>query len=126
MFERAFDDGSHHFAAGHVAEGVDDAVVTVAAFAAERDLAGFLVEVGSPVDEFLDATRGFADDHIDDGGVAECAAGDERVVDMFFKTVVGVHDAGDAALGVGAVGLLDGVFRDDEGAQLVVDGVRRP
>src|SRR6478752_6345968 len=75
----------------------------------------------APFDQLLNSLGGFANDHIDDVGVAERAAGDEGVVDMLLEAVVGIHDAGDAALGVAAVGLLDGVFGDDEGAESLVD-----
>ena len=76
---RALDDGPHDLVAGRVAQGVDDAGVAVAPFAAERDAAGLLVEVRAPLDQLLDPLGGLADDHLDDLGVAERAAGDERV-----------------------------------------------
>ena len=90
------------------------------------DAAGVLVEVRAPVDQLLDVLGGFADDHLDDVGVAERAAGDERVGDVVLEAVLGIDHAGDAALGVGAVGLLDRVLGDHEHAEAGIDGDRGP
>jgi len=67
----------------------------------------------------------FADDHLDNRAVAEAGAGDERVGDVVFELVVGGEDAGDAALGVVAVGLFKFIFGDDERGESAIDGHRR-
>ena len=55
-----------------------------------------------------------ADDQLDDGAVAQAAAGGERVLDVVLEAVLRRQHAGDAALGVGAVALLDAVLGDDQ------------
>jgi len=105
----ALDDGAHHLEAGGVAEGVDDAVVAVAALDA-----GLLVEAGAEGDEVVDLPRGLADDQLDDGAVAEAGAGGEGVLDVVLEAVLGRAHGGDAALGVGAVALLDAVLGDHQ------------
>ena len=75
QFGGPLDDGPHHFLAGGVAQGVDDAVVAVAAFAAQGQAACLLVEVRSPADQFVDPRRRFAHHHLHDGRIAQIAAG---------------------------------------------------
>ena len=58
--------------------------------------------------------------------VAQRAAGDERVVNVLLEAVVRVHHAGDAALGIAAVRLLDRILRDHQHAQPRIDRIRRP
>ena len=65
-----------------------------------------LVELRAPVDQLADVLGRLADDHLDDLAIAQPGAGDERVVDVVLEAVLGLEHAGDAALGVGAVGLL--------------------
>ena len=48
------DDGPHDFLAGGVAQGMDDAVMAVAPFAAQRQCASLLVEVRAPADQLVD------------------------------------------------------------------------
>ena len=76
----AGDHRPHDFLAGGVAQGVDDAVMAVAAFAAEQQIAVFLViEHRAPFDQLADVTRRFADHHLDDFAIAQIGARDERV-----------------------------------------------
>ena len=93
---------------------MDDAAVAVAALAGQRELAVLLVELGAPADQLVDLLRRLADDHLDDLAVAQAGAGDERVLDVVLEAVLRRQHAGDAALGVGAVALLDAVLGDDE------------
>ena len=99
------DDGPHHFFAGGIAQGMHDAIVAVAPFAAQREFAGFQIEVRAPVDQLANALRGVADDHFDDLAIAQLAAGRERVGDVIFEAIFRIEHAGDAPLGVGAVRL---------------------
>ena len=114
----AVDDGPHHFMTGGVAQGMDDAAVAVTALARQRDLAALLVEVGAPMDQVGDLLRGLAHDQFDDVAVTETCAGGDRVLDVIFKAVLGRHDAGDAALGITAVALLDVILGHHQDAQL--------
>ena len=77
VFERAgaIDHGPHHFLAGGVAQGVYDAMVAMPALASQGQSAGFLIEIGSPIDQLLNSRRRLANDHLDDIGVAQSAAG---------------------------------------------------
>src|SRR4029453_2049067 len=100
-------------ASGHVAEGVDNSVMAVPPFAPEENSARLLVKVRAPLDQFLDALGSLTNDHIDDFRIAKRPAGDERILHVLFKTIVRVHHAGNAALWVAAVRLLNGVLRHD-------------
>ena len=120
------DHGAHHFAAGRVAQGVDDPGVRVPPLAGQRDLAVDLVEVRPPLDQLGDPPRRLADDHRDDLGVAEPLAGGERVGDVVLEVVLGVEHPGDPALGVGAVALADLVLGDDQDPVRLGDPERRP
>ena len=100
------DHGPHDFLAGGVAEGVDDAVVAMAAFAAQGEAAGFEVEMRAPFDQFADPLGRLANDHLDHLAIAELAAGGERVGDVVLEAVFGIPNAGDAPLGIGAVRLM--------------------
>ena len=94
-----FDDGPHHFLAGGIAEGMDDAIVAMAPFAAEREAAGFEIEIRAPFDQFANSLGCFAHDHIDDLSIAELAAGGKRVGDMILEAVFRIPHAGDTPLG---------------------------
>ena len=122
----AVDHRPHHFVAGRVAQRVDDAAMAVAAFAAQEQLAVLDVELRAPVDQLLDLLRRFADDHLDDLAVAQPRAGDQRVGDVVLEAVLGIEHAGDAALGVGAVGLLHRVLGDHQHREPRIDLHRRP
>src|SRR5262249_37763398 len=108
------DDGPHDLVAGGVAQGVDDAAVAVAALARPGELAILPVAGPAPADHVADLSGGLADDHLDDGAVAQAAARGERVLDVVLEAVLGREHGGDAALGVAAVALLDAVLGDDE------------
>ena len=75
--------------AGRV-EGVQDAPLRVAAFAAEIVVGvlriGAQVEVGTERDQLADALRSLAHDELDDLAVAESGTGDQRVVDVRLRS----------------------------------------
>jgi hypothetical protein len=123
---RPFDDRPHDLLARHVAQGMDDAAFAVAAFAAEDDAAGLLVEVRAPVDQLLNPLGRLADDHLDDFLIAKRAAGDERVADVQFEAVFGIEHARNPALGIAAVRLVDRVLRHHQHAQPRIDRISRP
>ena len=62
---------------------------------------------------------------LDDVPVAQRPAGDERVGDVVLEAVVGDEHAGDAALGVGAVGLVQPVLGDHQHRQPRTHAQRR-
>ena len=111
-----------HLGAAAIAARVDDAVVAVAALAAEQQLAFVLIERGAPFDELANVMGSFANDHLDDFGIAQAGTGDERVLNVVLEPIVGPEHSGDAALGVAAVGLLQAVLSDDERREPRVDG----
>ena len=114
----AGDDGAHDLVAGGVAQGVDDAAVAVAALAGQGQLAVFLVELRAPVDQVVDLVGRFADHHLDDGAIAQAGAGGQRVLDVVLEAVLRRQHAGDAALGVVAVALLNVVLGDDQDVEV--------
>ena len=116
----------HHFLAGCVAQGMNDAMMAVSPFAAQRERAGFEIEMRAPADQLMDAVGRFADHHFDDRRIAKLAAGRERVGDVVFKAVFRVDNAGDASLGELAVRFLEVVLGDHEDRELRIDGDRRP
>ena len=119
------DDRPHHLEAGRVAERVNDAPVAVPAFAGERELAIFLVELRAPRDELLDLRGRLADDEFDDLAIAQPVARDERVFDVVLEAILRREHAREPALGVGAVALGDAVLRDDEDGEVCRDFERR-
>ena len=66
-------------------------------------------------DQIVDLLRRLADDHLDDVRVAQAGAGDVRVFDVVLEAVFGRQHAGDAALGVGAVALVEAVLGERRG-----------
>ena len=123
---RAADHHPHDLLAGGIAQGVGDAVAAVSPFAAQRQPIAGLVELRAPVDQFADALRPFANDPLDHRGIAQRAAGFERVGHMVLETVVRIEHAGDAPLGLVAVRLLRGLFGGDDDRQFRIDPQRRP
>ena len=110
----AFGHRPHDLLAGGVAQGVDDAIVPVTALASQGEASFGRVEAGAPADELLDPPRGLADHPLHDLGIAERAAGLERVGHVVLEAVFRIDHAGDAALGIGAVGVLQAVLGDDQ------------
>ena len=62
----SLDHGPHHFLAGGVAQGMDDAVVAVPPFAAQRQLPASSSKCAPQCDQLANPLRRFADDHLDD------------------------------------------------------------
>ena len=93
---------------------MDDAVVPVAALAPQGEAAFGRIEAGAPADQLLDPPRGLADHPLHDLGIAERAAGLERVGHVVLEAIFRIDHAGDAALGKGAVGDLQAVLGDDQ------------
>lgn len=73
-----------------------------------------VVEAHSPAGEFLKAIGGEAADLPDGGTIAEASAGGEGVVNVSVDGVVGMDDAGDAALCPSGVGFIESVFGEDD------------
>ena len=86
---------------------------------------GVAVERDAEVDRARGCARALVDEHAHGLGVAEPRAGDERVADVVVDAVVVEHDAGDAALRVAGVGVLEHVLRHERDAAAVLDGVQR-
>ena len=120
----ALDDRAHHFAAGLVAEGVDDPSVRMAPFAAEGDMAVDLVEVSAPFDQLADPDGCLADHHLDDLLVAEPLARGEGVGDVVVESILWVEDSRDSPLGVLAVALAHLILGHDQDAIPIGDSQR--
>ena len=100
--------------------------MAVAPLTAQFERAVALVEFRAPGDQFGDAAGRLTDDRIDDGFMAEPAAGGDRVGDVIIEAVFRVDHAGDAALRPLARRSLQVVFRDNRYGQPRIDGQRRP
>ncbi len=105
---------------------MDDAIVAMAPFAAEREAAGFEIEIGAPFDQFANSLRRFAHDHLDDFSIAQLAAGGERVGDVILEAVFGIQHAGDAPLGLGAIRFLQLILAHHHDRKPRIGGNRRP
>ena len=100
------DHGPHDFLAGGVAQGVDDAVVAVPAFAAQRQRRPPADRTACPTRSARRSARGASRTTISTTSrIAQRAAGRERVGDVILEAVLGIEHAGDAPLGVVAVRL---------------------
>ncbi len=119
------DDRAHHFAAGLVAERVDDPGVRMAPFKAQGDVAVDLVEVGTPFDQLADPDGCLADHHLDDLRVAEPLARRKGVGDVVVEAILGVEDSRDPTLGVLAVALTHFILGHDQDAIALGDAQRR-
>ena len=104
------DEGHFDGEARGVAAGVEDAGAAVGGFAGLGEFAVFPVERDAEADEVPDAIWAFGAEDFYGFGAAEAGAGAEGVFDVLFDAVVGVHDGGDAALGVAGVGFGESGF----------------
>jgi hypothetical protein len=109
--------GAHDFLAGGISECVSDAGVAVTAFEGEGEVISDAVEFCAEADEFLNPLGCFVDNEVNDVGVAESFSGGDGIGGMAGEVIERIEDAGDAALGIHAVGLLEDVFGDDDGAE---------
>lgn len=82
------------------------------ALARAKKLAGFAIEVSSPLDEFGDARRAFADEGFGGGTVDEAVARVDGVIKVQCDVVFAFKGDGDPALRVVGVGFGDGFFCD--------------
>ena len=85
-----------------------------------------LVELRAPLDQFRDARGRLAHDALDHLRIAQRTAGLERVGHVLLEAVVRIEHAGDASLGVAAVGLLDALLGDHDDREFRIDRQRRP
>ena len=69
-----------------------------------------MVKAGSQFDQFLDPIRGLTHDHLNNLLVTEIASGRQGITDMILKAVLGIENSRDAALCIGAVGLLKSIL----------------
>jgi hypothetical protein len=107
--------------AGGIAVGVGDAIAAMAPFAGQGELPLLPVELGPPLDQLLDPPRTFTDHVLDHVEVAQGTAGQHRVGHVILKTVRRIEDGGDASLGMGAVGLIQGILGNHQNRQALVD-----
>src|SRR6266536_4056444 len=97
---------------------MNDKAVPVAALARQGELTVLHVEARAEADQVVDLLGPLADDTLDDVGVAQAGTGGVRVLDVVLEAVLRSEDAGDAALGPGAVALLEAALGDEEHAQV--------
>ena len=112
--------------AGRVAPGVEDARVRVRGFETldERTVRA-AVECDAEVDQLADAGGTLVDEDPDRLGIAQTGAGGQRVADVVFGAIVGEHHAGDPALRVAGVGVLEHVLGHEGDPAAVFDRVQR-
>ena len=83
------DDGPHHFMAGRVAQGMNDAAMAMATFARQGELAVLLVEIRPKADQIVDLLGRLADDLFDNFRIAQAGAGDDGVFDVTLEIIFG-------------------------------------
>ena len=105
--------------AGAVAVGVGHARMAVAAFQCRVDLAVDPVELRAPLSQFLDQFRPLTDHLLDDLGIAQSAAGGQRVGDVGLETIAFPQDRGDAALGLPGVAVFEAGLADEDDVSLL-------
>lgn len=101
-------------AACRVTVRVQDAVAGVGAFTGEEEAGAVFVELGAPVDEFLNGGWPFLHESVDGWDITKAVAGIERVVFVKGDLVVVGERHRDATLGVFGSGFFEAVFGDDE------------
>ena len=119
---RPLNDGPHDFLAGGIAQGMNDAEMTVPAFAPERQAARLFVEARPQVMSSRirsGASRTTMSTIARSHRVAACL---ERVGHVVLEAVLRVEHAGDAPLSVVAVGLQQALLGDHQHAHPRVDG----
>lgn len=84
--------------AGLVTMAMDDSWVRMASFEGRRDFVIFFIEVGVPIDEFVDEFGGLSYDEFYGGFIVEVTAGVEGVFYVRFEGVIFFDYASDAAL----------------------------
>ena len=62
-----------------------------------------------------------AHDHFDHCGIAQLAAGGERIGHVIVEAILRVEHAGDAPLGVAAIGLSQAALGDDDDRKYRID-----
>ena len=82
LLASALDHRPHDFRAGGIATCVDDAFVGCGLLHDRASARRLLVELRAPTHKFLDSSRAFTDHHVHDFGIAQIAAGDQRIGDM--------------------------------------------
>ena len=87
--------------------------VTVAAFEADIDLPADFVEFRAPLEQLSDKLGTLPHDQLHDVGVADAAAGRQRVGDVGFEAIGLFKYRGDAALGVPGIGIGKRAFADE-------------
>ncbi len=107
------DKGRFNGEAGGVAAGVEDSGAGVGRFQTLGEFAVVPVEGDAEADEIRNPGWTFFAEGADGCGAAEAGSGAEGVFDVLGHVVVGVHDGGNAALGVAGVGLVEGGFCDE-------------
>src|SRR5262249_28811201 len=110
---RALEERALDLCAGRVGR-VYDATRGVAALAREVDLPLLVVQARAPRDELAPPVGALTRADLGDHLVAEPRAGDERVLHVRGRAVVGPEDRGDAALRPPRVGLLARALGDDQ------------
>src|SRR5207237_9258709 len=88
-----FDDGPHDLEAGGVAQGVHDAVVTVAALSTDVG-----VELRPVAQQLVELCGSLPYDLFNDVAVTQAVAGDERVLDVVLEAILRRAHDGDATL----------------------------
>ena len=83
------------------------------------------VEGDAEVDQLADAGGPLVDQDPDRLGIAQPGAGGQRVADVVLGAIVVEHHAGDPALRVAGVGVLEHVLGHEGDAAAVLDRVQR-
>src|SRR5437868_6851802 len=101
-----------HGIAGGVRD-MDDAAITVPAFAGQVERIALLREGHAELDQMLDRARRRFDDMLDDADIVQPGAGDHRVVDVGIEAVAFLEHRGDPALRPAGRAFAEGALGDD-------------
>lgn len=107
-------ESAQYLASGGITVSMQDAVAAVCAFAGECKLGSIAVELRSPLDQFLDASGTFFDEHANSIYVAESISSDQRVLQVKTDFVFVAEGGSNAALRVVRCGIAHFTFGEDD------------
>ena len=107
---------------------MQDAVAAVRAFASEGELLALAIELGAPVDQFLNGGRPFFHQRMDGRAVAQAVARVERVLLVQCHFIVVAERYRDAALRIFGRRLAQRILGDDQHAAALASSIaaRKP
>jgi len=107
---------AQNFAAGRISVSVQNAIAAMRAFAGEGKFGSVAIELGAPLNQFIDPLGTFFDENLGSFDVAQSVAGVERVLKVESDFIFVAERGGDSALGILRSGVGDFAFGEDNDA----------